>query len=147
MILPLIAGCLVLAMVAGMVLTMFSANPLFSGGLAGERPQGPTAQISGPPSTSQHTAAAAPSASGNASGGPGTGLGAHLPAGTIIVAGQPITLNDVAGAALAIVPANCGCARAIRRLVQQAMSVGVTVYLVGERGSRTAAQPAGAGTR
>ncbi len=31
MIVPLIAGCLVLAMVAGMVLTMFSANPHFSG--------------------------------------------------------------------------------------------------------------------
>jgi hypothetical protein len=53
------------------------------------------------------------------------------------VAGSPVpfNLNEVAGAALAIIPANCGCARAIRRLVKQAMSFGVTVYLVGERGS------------
>ena len=31
MLVPLIAGCLVLAMIGGMVLTMFSANPNFAG--------------------------------------------------------------------------------------------------------------------
>ena len=136
MIVPLIAGCLVLAMVTGMVLTMFSANPLFSD-FVGERPQGHQGRTSGPPTTRQRTAPAAPSASGNASGGPSTGLAAHLPAGTINVAGQSINLSNVVGAALAIIPANCDCARAIRRLVKQAMAVGVTVYLVGKRGSLT----------
>ncbi len=135
MIVPLIAGCLVLAMVAGMVLTMFSANPLFSG-LAGERPQGHQPRTSGPPATGQHTTPAAPSAGGNAPGGPSTGLAARLPPGTINVAGEPINLSNVVGA-LAIIPAHCECARAVRRLVKQAMAVGVTVYLVGKRSSLT----------
>ncbi len=35
MIVPLMAGCLIMAMVAGMILTMFSANPYFSDRLPG----------------------------------------------------------------------------------------------------------------
>ncbi len=127
---PLIAGCLVLAMVAGMVLTMFSANPYFNA-LSGQRPPGPSARNSAPAGTRTNSSSAAPSATRNPSGGPGTGVAAHLPAGNITVGGQLVSLSSVAGAALAIIPVNCGCAVVVRRLVSQAMAAGVIVYLVG----------------
>jgi hypothetical protein len=135
MIVPLIAGCLVLAMVAGMVLTMFSANPYISG-ISGQRPQGPPAHSGSAAGDRLRSSSAAPSATGNPSGGPATGARTRLPAGRISVAGQLLPLSTVASAALAIIPANCGCASQIKRLVYQAIAAGIPVYLVGKRGTR-----------
>jgi hypothetical protein len=114
MVVPLMAGCLILAMVAGMVLTMFSANPDFSG----------LRQQSPPPS----------SAPMSTSGASGTTQAAALPAGYISVAGQPVALRGLADRVLVIVPANCGCAAAIGRLVTLARRAKVKVYLVEGRG-------------
>lgn len=134
MIVPLIAGCLVLAMVAGMVLTMFSANPLF-GGLAGQRGPSQVVRKSGQATSRAGGSPAAPSATKNRSGGPASAL-THLPPGTISVAGQRVDLSTVKGAALAIIPVSCGCVSVIRRLVTQAMAAGIPVYLVGKRGDQ-----------
>jgi hypothetical protein len=135
MIVPLIAGCLVLAMVAGMVLTMFSSNPL----------EGFGRQVKGPPTQAGNASAghrlrssspAAPSVRKNPSGGPATGASAHLPAGNISVGRSLIDLSTVSSAALAIIPAACGCSGQVRRLVHQAVSARVIVYLVGRRGTK-----------
>ncbi len=133
MIVPLIAGCLVLAMVAGMVLTMFRTNPNFSG-FAGQ--QGPSKGVrnTGKATSRASASSAAPSATRNRSGGPGGSTPAHLPIGEISVAGQRVNLSTVKGAALAIIPVRCGCDNVIRRLVDQAVAAGITVYLVGRRG-------------
>lgn len=135
MIVPLIAGCLVLAMVAGMVLTMFSANPYF-GGFSGQRASSQKHQSIRNTRQPASSASAAPSATRNRSGVPGTPL-THLPKGTMSVAGQRVDLSTVKGAALAIIPVSCRCATAIRRLVDQAMAAGIVVYLVGKRGNQT----------
>jgi hypothetical protein len=135
MIVPLIAGCLVLAMVAGMVLTMFSANPYFSG-FTGQHASGQGAQSTGLPTSRAGTSRAAPSATGNRSGGRGSSAATHLPRGKISVAGQRIDLTTVKGAALAIIPVSCRCASVIRRLVAQAKAAGIPVYLVGKPGSQ-----------
>lgn len=136
MIVPLIAGCLVLAMIAGMVLTMFSANPYFSG-IAGQAPASPRAGNtgraagSGPagPSSASRSATSTPSA------GTSRAVASLLPDGKLSVAGKRVILRKLTGTALAIVPANCDCAGQVRRLLSQAMSAGVVVYLVGSRGS------------
>lgn len=134
MVVPLIAGCLVLAMVAGVVLTMFSANPYLSSR------NGLRAASQGVPNTGQAssraiTSPAAPSAARNRSDGPAS-TAARLPSGTINVTGQRVDLSTVESAVLAIIPANCGCAGVIRRLVSQAMAAAIPVYLVGRRGTR-----------
>ncbi|HVB45441.1 MAG TPA: hypothetical protein VNF47_22430 [Streptosporangiaceae bacterium] len=119
--LPLIAGSIVLAMISVLVLTVFSANPYFSG-------NNTLAPISPAPS-SQRQASTAPSA---------RPAGARLPGESISVAGKPVALRSIVSAALAIVPANCRCAMAVRQLVGQAKTAGVAFYLVGSPGSGAA---------
>ncbi len=95
MILPVIAGCLVLAMIAGMVLTMFSANPYFpvTTGQARTRPaagtgHAGTSQPGGSPAPSS-SSSSSPSATSASSGGPSQPAAQRLPADTIKVAGEP----------------------------------------------------------
>jgi hypothetical protein len=133
MIVPVMAGCLILAMVAGMVLTMFSANPYFSG-LAGQRLPSPGLRNAAP-SAGQASASSAPrSARVNTPGGPGTAQAARLPRGNISVAGRPVALRRLADRVLVIVPASCGCAAAISGLVRVARQAKVKVYLVEMQG-------------
>jgi hypothetical protein len=139
MIVPMIAGCLVLAMVAGMVLTMFSANPYF-GGLSTQEGQRSTktAQSGQSPPASRNSpgsSSASPSARTNASGGPTTPAVTRLPAGTIEVDGQPVDLTTLVTTALAIIPANCGCVHLIRRLASEAAVARVSVFLVAGQGN------------
>jgi hypothetical protein len=133
MIVPLMAGCLILAMVAGMVLTMFSANPYFSE-FGRQRLPGTASQHTAQSAGRASASSAPPSASANISGGLGTIRASRLPRGDISVAGQPVALRGLSRLALAIVPVKCGCAAAISRLLGQARLANVTVYLVGTKG-------------
>lgn len=187
---PLIAGCLILAMIAGMALTMVAANRYFTqitghehastGSVTGTpgssmtRPSpghgqasadhsatspgsdrasrtapspvasGPSA--SGPPASgpavpgqtrpSQATQAqAAPGQATRGRGAPGQAASVRLPDKTILVAGKPVALRTLTSAALLLVPASCQCANAISRLLSQAEPAGITLYLIGKRGS------------
>ncbi|HEX5190380.1 MAG TPA: hypothetical protein VFW16_12605 [Streptosporangiaceae bacterium] len=138
MIVPLIAGCLVLAMVAGMVLTMLSANPNL-GGFAGQ-PGSVGANKSGGSNHASHAngnlrSSGQATSGANVPPGPASAL-TRLPRGNITVAGQRVDLSTVQSAALAIIPVSCGCASVIRRLVNQAMGAGISVYLVGKSGDQ-----------
>jgi hypothetical protein len=140
MILPVVAGCLVLAMIAGMVLTMFSANP-YSPVSTGQARVSPGAADTGNAGTGHSGGSPAgssplsssPSATSASSGGPSRPSGQQLPADSIAVDRQPVSLRELRSTALAIIPAGCGCARAVTRLLAQAS--GITIYLVGRRGS------------
>jgi hypothetical protein len=105
------------------------------------------------PNTSQaggnsaSASAAAPSASRNSSGGPSATAAEDLPGGRIKVDGKGFDLSKVTTAALAIIPANCGCARIIRRLVKQSAAANVAVYLVGKRGSKNELKRLAAGAQ
>ncbi|HEX7994663.1 MAG TPA: hypothetical protein VF506_12130 [Streptosporangiaceae bacterium] len=136
MIVPLIAGCLVLAMVAGMVLTMFSNNSFIGTGISSQQDRN-VAKPSPPASSSSSASSIAPSATRNASGGPSAGPAKRLPPGTIKVDGRSLDLATVFSAALALIPAGCDCTQQIKRLGHQAASAGVEVYVVGRRGSST----------
>ncbi len=119
-VMPVIVGFLVLAMLAGMVLTMFSASPYFAG-LPGRPPgQGPPAASGG--------RARAPVAWQRAS---------RLPRATITVHGRPVQLATLTTAVVALVPRRCGCRPAVAALLSQARAAGVLVYLVGAGASRT----------
>jgi hypothetical protein len=115
--LPLIAGCLVLAMLSGMVLTMFSANSYFSGATRSVPPSGARGREAPPPVTSA----------------PPTGT--RLPDKQIDVEGTPVALRTLSNVVLALIPRTCACDSAVRQLLDQAWSAGVAVYLVGPRGS------------
>lgn len=138
--LPLAAGCLILALISGMVLTVFSADPYFSGFGSPARPD--TGVHKARPGTAPGSAASAanvsasPSSAGSTSAAPAQTTADRLPGTTIRVAGKPLALRTLTSTALAIVPANCGCDAAVQQLVAQARQARVTVYLVGPRGNR-----------
>ena len=160
MVLPLLAGCLVLALISGTLLTLFSAGQADMPGLPGRaaaRPATTASQAAGrtagsttaagqrpasQPSAGQTGASAVtgPSAStGSASTGPagpapGIGqVGGPLPDKTLVVAGQSTRLRSLPPAVLALIPAGCQCAAALRQLVRQAAAARVVLYFVGPR--------------
>lgn len=135
---PLLAGCLIAALVAVMISAMFTQNPYLTG-VSGR----PSSTPSAPSGGAGRSARAGPSANPKAS--PSSALPGqvplardHLPGRTINVGGKPVPLRTVLSAALAIIPANCHCKSAVRQLLEQAESAGVLVYLVGPRGSKVA---------
>ena len=114
-VMPLIAGCLVLAMLSGMVLTMFTANSYLNGA----------------------SRSASPGSRGSARVGATFVSGVQLPSTQIDVGGgAPVAVSSLRMAALAVIPRHCGCDPVVRTLLKQAGSVGVAVYLVGSPGSQ-----------
>ncbi len=106
MVLPLLASCLALTLLAGTLLTMFTARRAI-------------------PSTLQTTSS--PRRDRPAVGQPG----GPLPAASVTLgSGQPRTLRDFRPAVLALVPADCECATAAGQLSVQAAAAGVKLYFV-----------------
>jgi hypothetical protein len=136
MVLPLLAGCLALTLLAATLLTVFTVGQ----GAIGQG-QGPV----GGPFT--HPAFARPGAASPAAGSPGTSLGpaigrpgGPLPDAMVLVDGQPMHLADITGpgeyaVVLALIPPACKCLRDLRQLTVQAQVGGVQTYLVGVRGA------------
>lgn len=107
MVLPLLASCLALTLLAGTLLTMFTTR----------RADAPVTQ-SQTPTTPQ-------------SASPSVGqVGGPLPASTVQLDGKPVELSTVHTAVLALVPAGCHCAAAARQVSLQATAARVTVYLI-----------------
>jgi hypothetical protein len=155
MVLPLLAGCLVLALVSGTLLTLFSAGqnglPGLPGRLAASQPDtarakagsptaGPAvtsqlatgqlpAGISGPRHPATGSAVTGRPASGALAAGPNA-VGGLLPDQTVEVAGRVTPLRSLGPAVLALVPLACGCGRAVQQLVRQAAKAHVALYLV-----------------
>jgi hypothetical protein len=127
---PLLAGCLIAALVAVMISAMFTQNPYLNQG-AGQPQAGSTGQgRSSRPASSNNKTPSSPAT------GTTQVAKSHLPGKAINVAGKQLQLRTLISAALAIVPANCDCRRAVGRLLEQASSAGIIVYLVGPRGSK-----------
>ncbi len=116
MVLPLLAGCLILALITSTLLIMFAADQ------------------TGMPELPGHTAAqsAAPK---HPAGQPAAGkIGGLLPSGQLVVAGKSVPLRTVTAslaAVLALIPQDCGCAATLRQLGARADQAHVAVYLVG----------------
>ena len=107
MVLPLLASCLALTLLAGTLLTMFTTR----------RADAPVTQ-SQTPTTPQ---SASPSAGQ---------IGGPLPASTVQLDGKAFELSTVRTAVLALVPAGCHCAAAAKQVSLQAIAANVAVYLI-----------------
>jgi hypothetical protein len=128
MVLPLLAGCLALTLLAATLLTVFTVG------------QGTV----GAPFT--HPAFARSGAARPVTGGSGTSLGpamgrpgGRLPDTLVLVDGQPEHLTDLTGPGeyvlvLALIPPACQCLHDLRQLTLQAQGGGAQTYLVGVRG-------------
>jgi hypothetical protein len=113
-VLPLIAGCVALSMLAGTFLSVFSMSPASAPVLsrsAGPAPKSPSA-----------TSAA------------GRGL---LPDGTVMVGGKSTPVRGLVRAVLVLVPARCHCDTALQELTAQAARARVGVYFVGTANAMT----------
>jgi hypothetical protein len=129
MVLPLLAGCLALTLLAATLLTVFTVG------------QGP---VGGPlthPGTVRSGAANSPAAGSGAgvSMAPVPGkAGGPLPDAMVEVDGQLEHLTDLTGpglvVVLALIPPGCNCLRDLRELTKQASDGGAQPYLVGIRG-------------
>lgn len=107
MVLPLLAGCLALTLLAGTLLTMFAAHR--TGPPAG---QAASARISATPSAGQ--------------------VGGLLPDITAPVGGSVIQLRDLRSpSVLALIPPSCRCGTALQQLSAQADIADVPIYFVG----------------
>lgn len=111
MVLPLLAGCLALTLLAGTLLTVLTT---------GQESFTPAR----PPPTSAATARARPA--------DGTGL-SYLPDKIVEMNGQQTMLSSLAGSALvlALIPAACHCRADIQRVTGLAQRAGASTYLVG----------------
>jgi hypothetical protein len=140
-VLPLLACCLILALITGTLLTVFTAT---SENQAGLRPPGSSAGLRGAGSTSPGTG---PSGSRSA-GVPSIGGGivpdilpaASLPNTTLSVSGHPIPVRGLTRAVLLLVPVDCGCASTVTRISELAAAISAGVYLVGTGGSVSTAR-------
>lgn len=151
-VLPLLASCLVLALIAGTLLTVFTAGPNGEGGLPGPA-RSPKAAASHALRSSRSGAAAAGSASSNASGSASSPAASSVPAAgpsdsptavpskqklpneSIVSDGQRVDLTSLLDASgslvIALLPAACNCEPTVRKLVFQATAAGLKTYLVG----------------
>jgi len=140
MVLPLLAGCLALTLLAATLLTVFTvgqgtiSGPLTRPGGGRSAVPGP---VAGPPGTGTvgSPAATEPATTGPAAGAPGR----PLPDAMVLVDGQPEHLVDLTGpgefaVVLALIPPGCRCVRDLQQLARQVQG-GAQIFLVGIRGA------------
>jgi hypothetical protein len=109
-ILPLIASCVALSMLAGTLLSVFSISPAAAPVLS-------------------HSAS--PGASPGASSGASPGA-SRLPLGTVYVGSKATAVRGLVRAVLVLVPPSCRCQQAVQQVTTQAARAGVRrVYFVG----------------
>jgi hypothetical protein len=120
MVLPLLAGCLMLALLTSTLLIMFAADQ------------------TGMPQLSPHPAVAHHNSSKPAVGQ----IGGLLPMSAIVIGGKSVVqLRMLAKpSVLTLVPQNCQCASTLRQLSAQAAQAHVAVYLVGTGGMQQLAK-------
>jgi hypothetical protein len=150
MVLPLLAGCLVLALISGTLLTLFSAGQADMPRLPGTGAKsGTTGNATARGSARSSTAAgqqAAGQTGASAAAGPSAGtasavptpaigqVGGPLPDETLLIAGRSTRLRSLPPVVLALIPAGCQCVTALRQLVKQATTARVALYFVGTAG-------------
>ena len=146
-VLPLLACCLILALITGTLLTVFTATS--ERGLTGVPGSGrsPAAGRSHPASGRTSSPSGAPSGSVSPSTRRGTGspsaraASAHvstlnstlarLPAGNLLLAnGGTVPFSVLSGAVLLLIPPGCACAGQVRQLTAASLAARAPTYLV-----------------
>jgi hypothetical protein len=125
MVLPLLAGCLVMVMISGVLLTVFSASNSGTPAAAFR----PSSSIS--PQNPQISAAGSGTASPPApSQSPLSSQLRPLVSTTVVAGGHPVAVYQLLPAVLALAPAGCPCTAALRQLRRQAAAHKVPLYLI-----------------
>ncbi|HEX4660146.1 MAG TPA: hypothetical protein VH307_22395 [Streptosporangiaceae bacterium] len=117
MVLPLLAGCLILALITSTLLIMFAADQT---GMPDPPPR--PAAVHRPATVSTQPAGQVP--------GP-------LPAAILVIDGRAVAVHTITAArptVLALIPLACRCVPALRKLRAQAAQAHVVLYLVGTVG-------------
>jgi hypothetical protein len=161
--LPLLACCLILALITGTLLTVFSAtsDQILPGPAGGKAAARPSAASSGPASGAATTGAATTGAatSGAATSGAASAAGSaaasgaapaaappkpdvvpgQLPAAAIVVDAQlPKQVRELSRAALVLIPTNCNCTPTVSWLIHVAAGAHARAYLVYTGSTETA---------
>jgi len=158
-VLPLLACCLILALITGTLLTVFTAtsDQDLTPSTGTGKPAGQPASGTSPSGARSpgHRASSRPrigSPSGSATPGksrPSSGaaavtpsvdisqVGASLPVGNLIVGGQPIPLRSLSGTMLVLLPPNCGCGAAVRWVARIAYRESALMFIVSTPASPT----------
>jgi hypothetical protein len=137
-ILPLLACCLILALITGTLLTVFTATsdqlvtPPRSGTNT-QKPAPPTATTSPPASSSA-------SATGGAAGPGLTPARARLSDVQVMLADKSVPLSSLWGIMLVLIPTRCRCSTAVSRLAAIGVSSTAGAILVATEGTISEAQ-------
>ena len=132
-VLPLLACCLILALITGTLLTVFTATSDQT--LGGP----PTAgkQTARPPAASSAASAGASSAAAPGSSAPTVAptpqpgaVPGVLPVATIAVGGQAVNVRELSKAALLLIPSHCNCAATVGWLIHVVAGAHAQPYLV-----------------
>lgn len=123
MVLPLLAGCLILALITSTLLIMFAADQTGMPGLPGRTSAGSS------PATRRPTTVRRTPAAGQ--------VGGPLLAAVIVIGGRSEDVRTITAAkpsVLALIPLVCPCVPALRELRLQAAQAHVVLYLVATGG-------------
>jgi hypothetical protein len=124
MVMPLLAGCLVFALIAAVLLTVFAAT----GDVV---PKGAAQKGAARTAAPATMAPSGTTTTGTTPSGPAfLQLKGHLPDKTIEVRGEKVPLPTLTPSALAVVPLTCACTKALQQLITQAAQYRVALYLV-----------------
>ena len=120
-VLPLIATCVALSMLAGAMLSVVTISPASAPTLS--KPQATAPATAGVPGTPVSSTPSSPASTPQAL--------TVLPAGTILIDSKAVQVRSLVSSALALIPAGCDCGPALRRLAGQAAAARVSLYFVG----------------
>ncbi len=139
-ILPLLACCLILALITGTLLTVFTATS--DQNLGTLPPGGANPNKSSPPPTSSPSASssAAPPAGRTPAGAKLKSKTVRLPDASIAVDGESYWLPNMFGIMLVLIPRSCHCMTAVSRLATIGVSMEAGAILVAAEGTITEAQ-------
>jgi hypothetical protein len=130
LVLPLLAGCLVMVMISGVLLTVFSAGNSGAPATAfrassSDSPQNPQISAAG-----SSTASPSPASPSPANPSPAKPQVRQLVDANVAVGGHVERVYRLLPAVLALAPADCQCTAALRQLRRQAAAHKVPLYLI-----------------
>ena len=135
-VLPLLACCLILALITGTLLTIFTAtsDQTAPPGLPGSskptaRPLSPSRAVSGGSNSAAPASPAPPTAATAPAPQPGTVPGL-LPRTTIAVSGLALPVSDFRQSALLLIPSRCNCGTTVAWLIHVVAGAHAVPYLV-----------------
>jgi hypothetical protein len=135
-ILPLLACCLILALITGTLLTVFTATS--DQNLGTLPPGGANPNKSSPPPTT--SSSASPPAGRTPAGAKLRSKTVRLPNTSIAVDGTPYSLPSMFGIMLVLIPTRCHCMTAVSRLAAIGVGTEAGAILVAAEGTITEAQ-------